>query len=187
MHLGHRMYFILCNEIYFIYLIEILSGTNLVAAIVHITEYQTITKNNAVEWAMSTSEWTIANKRENGLCGTVALSLVHCKSKFLQWPCPCPCKPMHAPSLPPSDGHFSQWPCPGCPCEPACTPSLLPSDGQFLQWPCPCPCKPTHVPSLPPLGGPCTAVCFFEWPHMPPLRCQICPWGMLNTRVKNGF
>ena len=136
------------------------------AAIVHITEYQTITKNNAVEWAMSTSEWTIANKRENGLCGTVGL--VHCKSKFSQWPCPCPCKPTHAPSLPPLDGHFLQWPCPGCPCEPACTPSLLPSDSQFSQWSCPCPCKPTCAPSLPPLDGPCTAVCFFKWPCMPP-------------------
>ena len=68
--LGHRMYFIVMKIILFIYIIEILSGTNQVAAIVHITEYQTITKNNAVEWAMTTSEWTIANKRENGLCGT---------------------------------------------------------------------------------------------------------------------
>ena len=52
--LGHRMYFILIN--YFIYIIEILSGTNQVAAIVHITEYQTITENNAVEWAIQNGQ-----------------------------------------------------------------------------------------------------------------------------------
>ena len=122
---------------------------------------------------MSTSGWTIANKRENGLCATVPLChwawyianptyvyiLASSSSLIMDSG-----MSMTTPSAPSSCSSSSPSSSSGCPCEPTRTPSLLPSDGHSVCAPLVPPSDGHSVcaPLVPPSDG-----------HSVHLRCRL--------------